>query len=133
MSVKTLLNVGGTRNAHGTRISRRIKCEKCGCEDHITSRPSRTQGAFCRACALAIMNALEVGKKAPREMKQHICSNCRQNFVLPIHIEIKKDCLCPNCLHGHEIWRGSLDMPVDVRESMSCELRKSGVLLRKSS
>ena len=131
MGAKTLLNVGGTRNVHGTRISRRIKCDKCGCEDHITSRPSRTQGAFCRACALGIMNALEVGKKAPRDMKQHTCSNCRRSFGLPVHIEIKKDCLCPDCLHGHEIWRGSLDMPVDARETMSCELRKSGVLLRR--
>ncbi|MEI6790544.1 MAG: hypothetical protein WCK42_05125 [Myxococcaceae bacterium] len=132
MVAKTQLNVGGTRNVHGTRISKRIKCQKCGLEDHITSRPSRTQGAFCRACALITMNALEVGKKPARNMKEHVCSNCRQNFALPVHIEIKKDSLCPACLHGHETWRGSLSMPVEARENMTCELRKPGVLLRKS-
>ena len=131
MQAKTLLNVGGTRNAHGTRISKRIKCQKCGQEDHITSRPSETHGAFCRACALLAMNALEVGKKAPRNMKQHLCSNCHQNFALPVHVEIKKDSLCPNCLKGFDIWRGSLDMSVQARENMSCEKRKPGVLLRK--
>lgn len=131
--MKTLLNVGGTRNVHGTRIARRVKCDKCGQEDHITARPSRTRGTFCRACALETLNALEVGKKAPRDMKAHVCSNCKCGFALPVHVELKKDSLCPACLRGFETWRGSLEMSVDARESMSCEVRKSGVLLRKSA
>lgn len=131
MNTKTLLNVGGARNVHGTRISKRVKCTKCGCEDHITSRPSKTQGAFCRACALTTLNALEVGKKAPRDMKEHACSNCKKNFSLPVHVVLKKDSLCPNCLHGFETWRGSLEMPVAERETMILEQRKSGMLLRK--
>src|SRR3989338_5334727 len=118
MQARTLLNVGGTRNIHGTRISRYIQCQKCGQKDHITSRPSRTQGAFCRTCALQALNALEVGRKAPRDMKQHLCSNCHQRFALPVHVEIKKDGLCPNCLKGFDIWRGSLDMSVQAPPKM---------------
>ncbi|MBH1989061.1 MAG: hypothetical protein I8H75_04750 [Myxococcaceae bacterium] len=131
--MKTLLNVGGTRNAHGTRIARRITCDKCGQQDHITARPSRTHGTFCRACALEVLNALEVGKKAPRDLKELCCSNCQRSFTLPVHVEIKKGTLCPSCLRGFETWRGSVNMSASDRASLHCEVRKSGVMLRKSA
>ena len=131
MQAKTPLLVCGTRNQHGTRIARRVKCQKCGCEDHITSRPSKTSGAFCRACEKEVMGALEVGKRAPRLMKEHVCSNCHQGFELPLLMVPKKDCLCGNCLKGFETWRGSLEMSVESREAMLLEKRPSGVLLRK--
>ncbi len=131
METKTTLWVGGARNAHGTRISRKVTCTKCGVEDFITSRPSKTNGALCRSCAQTEIGAIEMGKKAPRVMAQHTCSNCKCHFALPARIKLEKDSLCPACLKGHDIWRGSADMTVEERDSLSFETRKSGVMLRR--
>ncbi|MES2504022.1 MAG: hypothetical protein V4534_04005 [Myxococcota bacterium] len=133
MQVKTPLLVGGSRNQHGTRIARKVVCQKCGRADHINSRPSKTSGTYCRECATQVMGALEVGKRAPRVMRTHKCSNCQQDFELPAAMEPKKDCTCGNCLKGFETWRGSASMSVEDRESMVLEKRPSGLLIRKNN
>ncbi|MBL4817674.1 MAG: hypothetical protein JKY15_00395 [Deltaproteobacteria bacterium] len=123
--------VGGARNPHGTRISRKVTCQKCGKEDHITTRPSKTLGAFCRACAVEALKVVDDGKKSPRVMKDHSCSNCQQIFRLPAHIELEKESLCFDCLKGFEAWSGSAEMTPDMRASIKLEKRSSGVMLRK--
>src|SRR3989338_4748421 len=134
MKPAALLHVGGFRNAHGTRIAKRVHCSACGAEDHITSRHSRTRGglAYCRACARKLINAIEVGTKAPRQMKGHRCSNCQQDFQLPVHVKIEKGCLCPSCLKGFETWQGSKEMTVEERANLHCEIRQPGLLLRRA-
>ncbi len=129
---KATLFVGGARNVHGTRISKRVKCHHCGEMDYIAARP-RGQPVCCRACAKKMFNAHDVGVKIPMPLLKKHCFVCRASFNLPITAVLRdRKPLCQNCLQGFDVWRGSLDMSPDSREQMTCETRRSGTLLRKN-
>lgn len=128
------LRVGGARNVHGTRISKRITCEKCGAEDHIVSRPQKGRPVWCRACAQEAIQAFEIGVQMPFQKVEKICSVCGCTFLFPAHIVPKNEqLLCLDCLKGFDIWRGSVNMSPETREKMTLETRPSGTLLRKKS
>ena len=131
---KTLLLVGGARNIHGTRISKRVKCYKCGTVDYITARPRGGQSC-CRTCAQEVMNAFEIGIRVPKTLVKKSCFNCKASFELPVTAQLRDKAkpLCSNCMRGFEIWRGSLEMSPDNRQEMNLEKRRSGALLRKKS
>lgn len=131
MESKKYLLVGGARNNYGTRISKRVLCQNCGKEDHITCRPSKDFGSYCRKCAIEIMNAIEIGSKIKRKMKSHVCMQCCVEFALPVNMIPKKGCICSNCLKGFEIWNGSLPADSNTKISFKIEKRPSGVLIRK--
>lgn len=128
---KAPLFVGGARNVHGTRISKRVNCHKCGAVDYITARP-RGQKPCCKSCAKEAMHAFEVGERVPKAVLKKQCYNCKADFDLPAAAKLKEDkALCSNCLNGFEIWRGSLAMCPESRKDMQFEKRRSGTLLRK--
>ncbi|MDA0712739.1 MAG: hypothetical protein O2897_01990 [bacterium] len=130
---KPLLIVGGSRNAHGTRISKRVKCFKCGAVDYILARPKDGKPC-CKACAKELMNVVEEGSRIPKELVKKNCFNCQSEFELPKTARIKEGGpLCPNCKKGFEIWRGSLGMSPEGRDDMQLEKRTSGTLLRKKT
>lgn len=130
---RTPLIVGAERNAHGTRISRRIKCDKCGELDHIASRPQKGKAIWCRTCAKLAANVFDIGVVIPTPMVKKRCSVCRCLFELPVSVQIRdgKKPTCKNCMKGFDVWRGSLDMTPENREKMELETRQSGTLLRK--
>ncbi len=126
------LFVGGARNVHGTRISKRVKCHHCAEMDYIAARP-KGQPACCRSCAKKMFNAHDVGVRIPMPLLKKHCFVCRAPFNLPITAMLRdKKPLCPDCLQGFDVWRGSLDMSPNSREQMTCETRRSGTLLRKN-
>ncbi len=129
---RAALFIGGARNVHGTRISKRVKCHKCGEMDYIAARP-KGQPACCRSCAKQMFNAHDVGVRIPMPLLKKYCFVCRAPFNLPITAILRdKKPLCQDCMKGFDVWRGSLDMSPDSREHMTCEKRRSGTLLRKN-
>lgn len=125
------LLVGGQRNAHGTRISRRIVCSECSALDYITVRP-KEGGMLCRECARKNFAAYEVGVFVPRAKQEVFCGQCSVGFLLPVEVERHAGLLCPDCKKGFEIWRGSRDSDPESREAKVLLKTKSGLILRRS-
>lgn len=131
---KSPLLVGGARNSHGTRICRKVTCQKCGVEDHITSRPKEGKDMLCRKCAQAQLRAFDSGIRVPKPMMKKRCGVCRCEFELPVGLKVRGDKpLCSNCMKGFDVWQGSLDMSPAERERMTLETRRSGTMLRRRS
>jgi hypothetical protein len=132
IALKTPLLVGGARNVHGTRICKRVKCEKCGVEDYITSRPKSGKETWCRSCAQELLHAFDSGVRIPTPLVKKRCGICACIFDLPVTARVKGPRpLCSNCMKGFEVWQGSLDMSPQMREQMTLESRRSGTMLRK--
>ncbi len=131
MESKNYLLVGGIRNSHGTRIAKRVICQNCGKQDHITCRPSKISGSFCRKCAVKIINAVEVGSRIDKKMKSYVCKQCCVEFKLPANIVPRKGHICSNCLKGFETWNGAYPKVTNNQTSFSVQKRVSGVLIRK--
>lgn len=125
--------VGGVRNEHGTRISRRVECSRCGKTDHVPWGRRDRKGALCRACASELLNLYEVGTKKRVETRPADCNLCGVPFELPVNVEDDGDLLCPNCLRGFMAWQGDLDVPWEERSQQRSEARPSGTLLRRRS
>ena len=100
--------VGGARGAHGTRISRRVKCARCGKVDHIGVRVRDAAHAYCRACAQEVLLAYEVGVARPDPERAALsCPICQASFVPPPNLpEDVDDVLCRDCLRGFAGWQG---------------------------
>jgi formylmethanofuran dehydrogenase subunit E len=125
------IQVGGTRNEHGTRISRRIDCMRCGKSDHVSFSPKDRSKALCRACAEEVLNAYEVGVRAPKETRIIECCVCSTPFDLPVEVEDDGEMVCRNCLRGFMSWQSSLKTPIEDRGRS--EARRSGTRIRKKS
>jgi ribosomal protein S14 len=125
--------VGGPRNEHGTRVARRVTCQKCGTSDHVPYVPKNPANALCRNCAAEVLKTFEAGTKAPMEMKPAVCSLCGTPFQLPSTVVFEKDQLplCRSCLRGFATWQGSKDVPFEERGQTVVEERLSGALVRK--
>jgi len=121
--------VGGERNGHGTRISRKITCQKCGKLDYVAV--SRTKAsAFCRDCAKTEMRAYEKGTKIDCEKMEVSCCQCKKTFDFPKLAKNVDSLLCRDCYQGFEIWNGSLAAPRTESDLANFSRRPSGVLLR---
>lgn len=127
------LYVGGARNAFGTRIAKRIKCARCGNDDHVPHAPKDSTKTLCRACAALTLRAYEVGTRAPVDTRPEICNLCGTPFRIPIAVVDDGDPLCINCLRGFTTWSGSIDTPFPERQGRTIEARKNGVVVRKKN
>jgi len=126
-------SVGGARNEHGTRISRRVECTRCGKVDHVPWTKKDVKGALCRSCAADVLKLYEVGTKKRAETREVECNLCGIPFALPVTVEDDGDLLCPSCLRGFTVWQGDLDVPWEERTRQRSEARPSGTLLRRRS
>ena len=115
--------VGGARNEHGTRVARRVACGRCGSTDHVPYVPKDQTKALCRACAAEVLNAFEVGTKAPTEMRDEKCNLCGVPFQIPTFVKDDGDPLCQSCLRGFTTWSGSIDTPWQERQGRVLETR----------
>ena len=79
--------VGGSRNAFGTRIAKRVTCARCGKEDHVPHAPKDASKAMCRACAALVLRAYEVGTRAPIDTRPETCNLCGTPFRIPLAVE----------------------------------------------
>jgi len=127
------LYVGGARNEHGTRVSRRVICGRCSTEDHIPYVPKNGGKPLCRSCAALVLRAYEVGTRAPTETRAETCNLCGTPFRIPLSVVDDGDPLCPNCLRGFMTWSGSIDTPFEERQGRVIEARGAGVVLRKKA
>lgn len=129
---KPTLVVGGVRNEHGTRICRKVTCEKCRSVDYVAvSRSKKGDSLYCRKCAKDEIGAFEKGTKIKSEMVSVECSTCAKPFEFPKWIQKRGPVFCSDCHQGFEVWRGSLDTPVDERSTALLSRRPAGTLLRK--
>lgn len=127
------LIVGGVRNEHGTRICRKITCGKCQKLDYVSVSRSKKGGPiYCRNCAKEEIRAYEKGTKIKSEMIEVICSQCSISFEFPKWIQKQGILLCSDCHHGFEVWRGSLETPIEERSAASISRRPAGTLLRNN-
>ena len=134
--------VGGDKNAHGTRVVRKVKCSECGCLDFISFVPGQGKRAYCKPCAEKLCNALEVGQAGKVRMVKKKCPSCKQPFEIEAEkldyieeqkkrIRLKdpenanKPLLCSNCHAGFEIWTSDKINAPKIK-------RRSGHLLRSS-
>jgi len=127
------LIVGGERNGHGTRISRKVVCTKCQKVDYVAvSRSKKGESLFCRDCAKSVMSAYEKGTKIKPQMEAVVCTQCSKPFEYPRFAPRDGPILCSDCHKGFEVWRGSLLAPVHDREMESLARRPAGTLLRSN-
>jgi len=148
MSTEKIKRVGGDKNAHGTRVLRKVKCSKCSKLDFISFVPGRGKEAFCKSCAETLCNALEVGQAEKIKFVKKNCPNCAQPYEIEseklAYIEEQKKrvrlkrpdeedkpMLCPNCYMGFELWSGKKDSNQNLPSSLGLSKRKSGAILRK--
>jgi hypothetical protein len=129
-----VLVVGGERNEHGTRISRKVTCQKCGKGDYIAvSRTKNAASLFCRDCAKSEIKAFEKGTRIKPEMASVCCGQCKRAFDFPKAAQNSRretPLLCRDCYRGFEVWSGSLQSPGAVRDLAEFSRRPSGTLLR---
>ncbi len=125
--------IGGARNTHGTRICKRVTCEKCGSEDFIAARPKSGKGVFCRECAKGLLLAFEPSVHIPVPALEAKCGQCGTVFALPEKAKKQDDetWLCIDCLRGFEVWRGSLAHDPSARGTGTLEVRSPGLMLRR--
>jgi len=123
--------VGGERNEHGTRISRRVECSRCGKVDHVPWGKRDRKGALCRSCAAETLKAFEIGTKKKVETRPVTCNLCGKPFDLPKNVEDDGDLLCVTCLRGFFAWQGDVDSSWEDRAKLRSESRPSGTLLRR--
>ncbi len=123
--------VGGARNAHGTRIAKRITCTRCGLVDHVPYVPRDPQKALCRACAVLVLETYEAGTKVRMPTRPSVCNLCGTPFQIPVVVPDDGDPLCKNCLMGFTTWQGGVDTPFAKRAEVTVEVRLSGTLVRK--
>lgn len=123
--------VGAPRGEFGTRVARRVECHRCGRTDHVPYAPKDGDKALCRACAVEVLEAYEVGVKAKVKVRRETCNLCGTPFDLPVNVEDDGDLLCRNCLRGFTAWQGGLDTPYEERASAKVEPRRSGTVLRR--
>lgn len=125
---------GGERNIHGTRVRRRIECSKCGAEDYVSVNPANKRlVVMCRSCAQKELGTYEMGVQPPEKTRTYECDQCKVRFELPARVFIYKGetVLCPDCIKGFDVWRGSKDISPQERQSMQLQRRKAGTMLRK--
>lgn len=127
---KDFVRVGGARNEHGTRLSKRVTCSHCGKEDYVSKRAK--DYVLCRACAAQILNAYEEGVRVPTDMTTISCAQCGQDFACPTFILQKdeKELLCYDCMRGFDTWRGAAKQQ-DKQKDTVIEVRRTGTALRK--
>lgn len=131
---KTPLIIGGVRNEHGTRISRKVTCEKCKQVDYVSvSRAKKGDGLFCRNCAKNEIGAFEEGTRIKPEMALVSCAQCAKPFDFPKWIHKQGPLMCSDCHKGFEVWQGSLHTPLDERSSNILQRRPAGTVLRKKA
>jgi predicted nucleic acid-binding Zn ribbon protein len=123
--------VGGARNAHGTRISKRIACMRCGASDHVAFAPKDAARALCRVCAAEVLKTYEVGVTLPADMRGATCSLCASAFSVPKRVQDDGKLLCPNCLRGFAVWQGSIDAPPDERGERTLDKIGKRVVARR--
>ena len=123
--------VGGPRNKHGTRISKRVLCTRCGKNDYVQFVPQDKSKVLCRDCAVQILRTYEEGAHIRMETRTVACNLCGTPFGMPITAVDDGDPLCINCLRGFTTWQGSIDAPFAERQNTVVETRSSGALLRK--
>lgn len=121
------IRVGGARNAHGTRVARRITCVSCGTVDYTALGAG--SAPRCRSCAKSELGAFEQSVKVPVPLRRVICYQCKLDCFLPQHIAQKEQALCGDCARGFELWQGS----PGGRLSGGLEVRPSGAVLRRRS
>lgn len=96
--------VGAARNEFGTRLCKRVQCEKCEKVDYV---PVRSKNEFCRDCAEKMFAAFEQGRHIAEREVHRVCGQCRRDFPMRESLAEKKDqVLCPDCFRGFEVWRG---------------------------
>lgn len=120
--------VGGARNAHGTRIARRVSCARCGKADHIAHPPRDLSRALCRACATEVLRVFEESVQTRPTTRAAKCILCDTPFALPTHIPVD-DALCKDCLRGFSVWQGAVE--TDFERRREGEVRRTGVRLRR--
>ncbi len=123
--------VGGERNDHGTRVARRVECNKCKAIDHVSYLDKDKEFALCRNCAEEMMNVFEVGRKKRMATREVDCNLCGTPFGLPVTAEDDGDPLCDNCLREWLGWQGSLDMTYDERKESELQKTRPGIALRR--
>lgn len=121
--------VGGARNAHGTRIARRVQCRRCEKSDHVAYVPKDRSKALCRDCAAEVLKAYEFGVRPKHETTRHSCTVCLNTFDLPSHVEDDGELCCQNCLRGFMAWKGKVGTPPSKR--VDSEERPGGTRIRK--
>lgn len=142
MPAQKIKRVGGEKNAHGTRVVRKVKCGECGNLDFISFVPGQGKRAFCKPCAEKLCNAIEFGQAAKSRTVIKKCPSCKKDFEIAAEkldyiqeqkkrIRLKdpeqanKPLLCSDCYSGFEIWTSD-------RAHMPKVKRTSGHLLRSS-
>ncbi|MCP4502346.1 MAG: hypothetical protein GY822_20515 [Deltaproteobacteria bacterium] len=125
--------VGGERNDHGTRVARRVICNRCQAVDHVSYLDKDKDFALCRTCAEEMMNVFEVGRKKRMATREVDCNLCGVPFGLPVTAEDDGDPLCDNCLKEWMGWQGSLDMTYDERNENALEKTRPGIALRRKN
>jgi hypothetical protein len=123
--------IGGQRNEHGTRVSRRIDCQRCGKSDHVPWTKNNEPFALCRTCAAEVLATFEVGLKERVKTNHVDCNLCGKPFDIPVTVEDDGDLLCRSCLRGFMDWQGDLDTPYAERTERTSQPRRSGTLLRR--
>jgi hypothetical protein len=123
--------MGAPRGEFGTRVARRVECHRCGSPDHVPYAPKDSSKALCRACAVIVLEAYEIGVQAKVKTRPEKCNLCGVPFDLPLNVEDDGDLLCRNCLRGFTAWQGGLDTPYAERSSTKVEPRRSGTVLRR--
>lgn len=127
--------VGGAKNHLGTRVSRRVTCSRCGCNDYISFVPGSPEKILCKACAKLIHLAYEVGESPKPESANYNCDQCETPFelgqkTLERLLEKKPgEIYCQNCSLGLAGWQGK----AKGGPKGPSEKRLSGALLRRKA
>lgn len=125
--------VGGAKNHLGTRVSRRVTCSRCGCNDYISFVPGTPDNILCKPCARVVHLAYEAGETPKPEFTNYDCDQCGASFELSKNmlalLEEKKpgEIFCPSCALGFAGWQGK----AKNRNAAVSEKRASGALLRR--
>lgn len=123
--------VGSSRGEFGTRISRKVVCEKCQKVDYVSvSFAKKNTRLFCSLCAESEIGAVEFGRAMKPDLIDCKCSQCKKNFQFPQHLKKRGPLLCADCHQGFEIWSGSLAKSPKERESGVISRRPAGTVLR---
>lgn len=119
------LRVGGARNQHGTRVTRRVTCVSCGEVDYTAVGAGSSPR--CRKCAKQELGAFEQSVRVPPMLMKITCFQCKTVCELPSWLAQKEDALCGDCARGFELWRGTMGSAA----TGELELRRSGTVLRR--
>lgn len=104
---KTPSLIGQAKNAFGTRLSRRLTCDRCHKVDYVSVLVRNDKTKFCRSCAEIILLKFEQGKKIVQRLANCTCKQCGINFKVSEQVLFKKsEIFCKDCHAGFQVWKG---------------------------